>query len=164
VSTYETKYKQPMVALGALVGAAAGFEALRTNGAGWSTGGVAGAFAPIGITASAPMGNNKWHYGALLSVINLGGLVSARFSEDTRTDAAGATTTVKADPAVKLANVFAPGLFITLGLHGSPFTLSAGGQVVPEGRQLVKMDGTTATAAALQLLAALSLDVPILKF
>ncbi|HET6147651.1 MAG TPA: hypothetical protein VFH68_08965 [Polyangia bacterium] len=162
-STYETKYRHGLVALGALVGASVGVEALRVPGASWSTGGVAGAFAPVGITASRPTAGGRWHYGALLSVINLGALVSTRFSEDTRTGASGATTTVKADPAIKLANVFAPGLFLTLGLYRSPFTLSAGGQVVPQGRQ-VETAGATSTTAAVQVIATLSVDVPILTF
>ena len=162
-STYEAKYRRGMVALGALVGASAGVEALHVNGAGWITGGVAGAFAPVGITASTPTASGKWHFGALLSVINLGGLVSTRFSEDTRTGAGGMTTTVKADPAIKLANVFAPGLFLTLGLYGSPFTLSAGGQVVPQARE-VETGGSTTTTAAVQMIATLSVDVPILTF
>jgi len=163
VSAYETKYRRGMVALGALVGASVGIETLRLDGS-WSSAGVAGAFAPVGITASRPIGaGRRWHYGALLSLINLGGLVSTRFSEEIHTSAGGTTTTVKADPTIKLANVFAPGLFLTLGLHGSPFTLAAGGQVVPQARQL-ESGGVTTTAAAVQLIATLSVDVPILTF
>jgi hypothetical protein len=170
-STYQLKYRNKMVALGAMAGISGGYETVRTNGLGWSSGAVVGAFAPIGLTASTPLGT-CFHVGALVSVINLGALVSARFSEDiktTSTTAGGTTTmTVETEPQVKFANVLAPGVFFTLGLGKSPFVFSFGGQVIPLGRQVttVAPDGTTSTSStpAVQLLGALSVDVPIFPF
>ena len=156
-----------MVAVGALAGVSGGAEWVRTNGSGWSTGGVVGAFAPIGLTASTPLGT-WFHAGVMVSVLNLGALVSARFSQDlkTTTTAAGTTTTtVQTDPEVKFSNVLAPGAFVTLGIARSPFVLSVGGQVVPVARQLTTVDpsgnASTSTAPAIQLIGSLSVDVPI---
>jgi hypothetical protein len=161
-STYELKYANSMVAIGAMAGVSAGFETVRANASAHSSGAVIGAFAPVGLTASTPFGDD-FHASLTLSVINLGALVSTRFSQDTK-----GTTTVDAAPQVKLANVLAPGLFVSIGLWKSPFVLAVGGQVIPIGRQLstTAADGTTSTSTtpAIQLVGSLSVDVPILTF
>lgn len=170
LSSYELKYQRHIVALGAMVGVSGGYERVRTDGLGWSGSSFIGAFAPVGVTASWPM-SKSFHAGAMISVINLGTLVSARFSDDVKTTTTGTgmtKMTVETNSEVKLANIFAPGLFGTIGLGGSPFTLAIGGQVVPEGRQLttVAPDGTTTTTTrpAVQIVGALSVDVPIFAF
>jgi hypothetical protein len=168
-STYATKYRHGVIALGALVGASGGYESVRTSGGEWSRAFTVGAFGPIGLTASEPL-LDWFHIGVMLSVINVGSLVSTRFGDDTKMvggGSAGATpVTVQNDPPLKFANVFSPGLFVTLGLFQSPFILGIGGQVVPQARQLVAADGsmTTSPATAVQGLLTLSLDVPIFKF
>jgi hypothetical protein len=170
-STYELKYQKSMVTIGAMAGASAGYEILRTDGLGWSGGAVIGAFAPVGLTWSVPFGS-YFHGGAMLSVVNLGALISARFAKDVKTSGtttAGTTTmTVETQPQVKLANVLAPGLFFSFGLGKSPFVLSLGSQVIPIGREVstVAPDGTTTTSTtpAIQFLGALSVDVPIFVF
>lgn len=127
---------------------------------------MVGAFAPVGLTASAPF-CGYFHGGVMLSVINLGSLVSARFSQDAMTSG-GTTMTVESTQQVKFANVFTPGLFLTLGIARSPFMLSVGSQVIPVGRELVTtaVDGTTTSSnvPAIQFIGALSMDVPIFAF
>jgi hypothetical protein len=170
-TTYELKYRRGVVALGALAGLSGGYEWVRASGPTWNGGGMVGAFAPIGLTASTPFGDNWMHAGVMFSVLNLGALVSTRFSQDIKTTSTAAgtmTTTVQTDPEVKLINVLAPGVFFTLGIARSPFVVAVGGQVVPAARQLTTMapDGTTSTstAPAIQLMGALSVDVPIFTF
>ena len=168
VSAYETKYRNPTVALAAMVGASGGVETLRTDGASWSTEAVVGGFAPVGFTVSTPL-SDKWHVGGMLSVINVGSLVTARFKDDIQGGGtATSSTTVENEPSVKLANVLTPGFFLTLGVFGSPFMLAVGGQVVPEARQVVTTSASgstsTSTVPAVQVIGALSIDVPILLF
>jgi hypothetical protein len=167
-STYEVKYEHAMVAVGALAGVSGGFEWVRATGDSWSRAPIMGALAPVGITLSTAL-SSKWHIGGMLSVIDLGSLVSSRFSEDTKTnEAMTGMTTVKTDPQLKLANVFAPGVFGILGIGGSPLVLTMGGQVVPSAREVVTTlaggSQTSSTRPAIQLLLGLAVDVPIFAF
>jgi hypothetical protein len=111
--------------------------------------------------------SSSFHFGVMLSVIDLGALVSARFKDDVHDTGMG-TTTVKAAPQVKLANVFAPGAFLNLGVFGSPFVVSIGGQVVPSAREVSTTPtsgaATSSSATAIQGLVSLSLDVPLFTF
>jgi hypothetical protein len=164
-STYAIKYQHSMVAVGALAGIAGGWESVRPSGLGWSTSGMIGAFAPVGFTASTPLGG-CFHGGVMLSVINLGSLVSARFSQDVTTTGA-TTTTVETTQSVKFTNVLTPGLFVTIGLARSPFTLALGTQVVPIGREVSTAAAgstTTSNLPSIQFVGALSMDVPLFVF
>jgi hypothetical protein len=160
-SAYKNKYKSPTVALNALVGVALGKEGVRNGGTRW--GDFVGAFAPVGVHATTPVGDSL-HVGALISVINLGALVSARFDADT----SKTPGTIQSDPNVSFSNVLSPGAFLTLGLFGSPFLLGAGAQVVPASRQIVTADASggvhTSSAAGVQVLGFLSVDVPLFAF
>jgi hypothetical protein len=176
-TSYRDKYKRPVVAIGAMAGVTGGWEKLRTEGS-WA--GVAGPFAPVGFTFSYPPCQYV-HLGLMLSVIDLGALVSTRFSQDVNTtNTAPATTpatmmtmTVEAEPQPKWQNVFAPGLFFNVGIGGSPFTLSLGGRVIPTAREIITTASGTgtsspasasSTSSSVQLIAALSVDVPFFVF
>jgi hypothetical protein len=164
-STYAIKYQRSMVALGALAGIAGGWESVRPGGLGWTTSGMIGAFAPVGVTVSTPF-RGWFHGGVMLSVINLGSLISTRFSQDVTTTGA-TTTTVETNQSVKFANVLTPGLFVTFGLARSPFTLAFGTQVAPVGREVSTTTAgntTTSSVASIQFVGALSMDVPLFVF
>lgn len=165
ISTYETKYRKSVVALNALVGVSGGGEVVSTRGGAPS--GVVGAFAPVGLNATTPFGSNNWHVGAMLSFINLGALVSARFTSDT-SSSNGSTNTVGTNPNVNFLNIVSPGAFVTLGIAGSPLIVGGGAQVLPGGRQvqMTSAGGTPSTqnAASAQFVAFLSADVPLFPF
>ncbi len=167
ISTYETKYRKPVVALNALVGVSAGGEVVSTSGSAPSA--VIGAFAPVGLHATAPFGDGNWHVGAMLSVINLGALVSARFSSDTSAASNGNTTSVGTTANIDFLNILSPGVFVTLGVARSPFIVGAGAQVLPRGREVDTTSMTTGATstqntASAQFLGFVSADVPLFPF
>jgi hypothetical protein len=168
LDTYALKYKQNVIALNGLVGAAGGSELVSVEHETRASGVVSG-FAPIGFHATTPL-SDHWHFGALLSVIDLGALVTARFQAETEPtrDPAGASsqTTVPKEPKVDLINIVSPGFFVTLGIAGSPFVAGLGGRVLPARKtETVAGDGTTSSSStpAFQFLGMLAVDVPILQ-
>ena len=101
----------------------------------------------------------------MLSILNVGALVSARFHDDT-TSSGGETKTVKGSAPVDWTNVLTPGAFLTVGLAGSPFTVGTGLQVVPV-RAIEVISGTEtrkSSTPAVQAMAFLAVDVPIFTF
>ncbi|MGC3999508.1 MAG: hypothetical protein QM767_19535 [Anaeromyxobacter sp.] len=160
---YRDRYRKPVVALGSFVGVSGGAEAVKLHGTEWS--GVAGPFAPVGLTATWPRCGGACHLGVMVSVLNVGALVSTRFQADTSTSG-GETKTVGNDTTVEWANVLTPGVFGTVGIGRSPFTLGAGLQVLP-ARQVEITDGSgtrSSTTPAVQGLVFLGVDVPIFAF
>lgn len=168
VNTYALKYEKPMVVLNGLVGAAAGSELVSVESQTRASG-MAGGFAPVGFHATTPSSNGHWHFGAMLSVIDLGALVTARFQSEMETSgpaSARQSTTVPKDPDIHFANLVSPGFFLTLGIDGSPFVLGGGARLLPaRTTESVAADGTTSTSStpAFQIVGLLAVDVPILQ-
>jgi hypothetical protein len=169
LDTYALKYKQNVIALNGLVGAGGGSELVSLASKTHASGVVSG-FAPIGFHATTPL-SDDWHFGALLSVIDLGALVTARFQTETESTPAAmapsSETTVSQQPNVDLVNIVSPGFFLTLGIGGSPFIAGVGGRVVPARKtETVAADGTSSSSStpAFQLIGMLAVDVPILQF
>lgn len=82
-------------------------------------------YAPVGVTFSKGMlfsERNPWSVSAFVSVIDIGALVGYRFTNDS-------TSTVSTE--VKLANIFAPGLNISIGLPSVPISIGYGFQWIP---------------------------------
>jgi hypothetical protein len=166
VGTYEKKYDAPFLAVNAFAGAAAGYEVVGSGVGGGSP--VISPFAPVGLHGTVPFGKNSMHVGAMLSLLNLGSLVSARLEADRSTQATGSTTTVKTEPTVNFANLFSPGLYFTLGIARSPFLVGGGAQVLPAARHVTTTDkansSTTDTVPVAQFMGFVSADVPIFGF
>jgi hypothetical protein len=82
-------------------------------------------WAPVGISISKGMlfsRRNPWSISALLSVIDVGALVGYRFTND---------STSSPSTEVKLANIFAPGGNIVIGLPSVPISIGYGFQWIP---------------------------------
>ncbi|MFP2927752.1 hypothetical protein ACLESO_21645 [Pyxidicoccus sp. 3LG] len=134
VGSYSTKYERPSVTLNALLGAAYSYEWLddvtdTTNGSTLSV------FAPIGVHASWPVGK-KFHLGGMVSVFDLGAVVSPRLSSETHTLEGGGEQEVLAEPNVGFEQVLSPGVFLLLGVAESPIILGTGFSMVPSLRKV----------------------------
>ena len=82
-------------------------------------------YAPVGISISKGMlfsRCNPWSVSAFLSVIDVGALVGYRFTND---------STSSPSTEVKLANIFAPGGNIVIGLPSVPISIGYGFQWIP---------------------------------
>ena len=82
-------------------------------------------YAPVGVTFSKGMlfsKKNPWSISAFISVIDVGALVGYRFDDDS-------TSTVTTE--VKLANIFAPGGNVAIGLPWVPISIGYGFQFIP---------------------------------
>lgn len=114
-----------------------------------------GAALPIGLEVQTPRGlAPAWSLGLLLQVIDLGSLVNYRISDD---------EDVEPQPNVSVPQVFAPGLYVVLGLGNTPLSLLAGGQFNPELRTLRDLNDS-GIGSAFQLRVALGVDVVLLNF
>ncbi|HEY7724494.1 MAG TPA: hypothetical protein VH880_04120 [Anaeromyxobacteraceae bacterium] len=111
---------------------------------------VLGFHAPVGIDASLPVGRTS-AFGAMLQVLDLGTVVGARVAGSP--GAAGA----RDRPEVGIAQVFAPGAALFLGIGRTPFVLSAGGAWSPSLRPVATGEARNVWRVG----ASLSVDVPI---
>lgn len=123
VGSYRAKYQRPTFALNAFAGGQFGLEALAHRNTVLST--WVGAFVPIGLHASWPVGQQ--HFGLLAAVVDLGAFASVRLADEDED-----TTNVETDPRV--AQLFSPGLYLVWGIFESPFVLGLGGSIAPEAR------------------------------
>jgi hypothetical protein len=124
--SYKAKYERREIAVNAFLGGSVAGEVLpNTNAVG-----VAGLFAPVGVHATLPL-SSMFHGGVFVSVVDLGALTETRLT--TTNDVASKTN-------VGFAQVFSPGMFLTLGMFGSPFVLGAGAAVTPQLRSKNLLD------------------------
>lgn len=91
--------------------------------------------------------------GAFLSVVDLGALLSYRLKD---------SDTVKSEPNTGFRQVFAPGLYLTLGLGHTAFALLAGGQFMPGAREVAEDSGLSGNVWRAG--AALTVDVMLFSF
>jgi hypothetical protein len=166
VGSYALKEKRSMVSLTAFAGATIGFEHIAGS---W--GEPFGVFAPVGVHVSWPAGKDgkSGDWGVMLSVVNLGNLVSERLDSDLK--AGDGTMTVSPEQSESFRSVFSPGVFVTRSIAG-PFDVGAGVQVVPSERNVTTTTtdaaGTSVTEtdkrAAVQLLVFVGADITIFPF
>lgn len=140
------------VAVNAYTGLSYGLEYLADSANYKNYGGV---FAPIGVNLSWSRGSEKnmrESHSLLLSVIDIGTLVSYRFnSEDS----------VQAAPQVSFDNVFAPGLHYVLGFKNSPISIGAGAQYAPRLRSIVDGAANVMDVDAFRFGMFVAVDIPL---
>jgi hypothetical protein len=106
--------------------------------------------APVGLSVS--FGNvplwGKSALGLYIPLIDVGAVTRLRFDSKDNADVL---------PELSFKNIFSPGLYFTLGIPGSPFSLNLGGQYGPEFKQV----GGTANFSAFRVGAGLTIDIPI---
>jgi outer membrane protein OmpA-like peptidoglycan-associated protein len=105
------------VTLNAYVGAGGGFE---TDSIG--TGTQAGLRIPIGLELHYP--TDGWSVGLFGSLIDLGNVTTVSFKDG-----------VKSEPNVEFAALFNPGLFLSLGIKDTPFSVLAGWSYTAAARE-----------------------------
>ncbi|MCP3103789.1 hypothetical protein LZ198_33385 [Myxococcus sp. K15C18031901] len=170
VGSYRTKYEGTQLTLNALLGAAYSYELLddvtgKTNGSALSV------FAPIGFQLSGPL-SPKFYIGGMLSVLDLGAVVSPRLKSETQTVQEGVTEKVLAEPNIGFAQVLSPGAFVTFGLFRSPVVFGGGVSMVPALRKVSTTetlpDGSAVVTVdernAFRISVFLSMDLTLLSF
>jgi hypothetical protein len=118
----------------------------KTRGA-FSTGFTA----PVGLSVSfgnVPLFGGESALGLYIPLIDVGAVTRLRFDSKDNADAL---------PELSFKNIFSPGLYFTIGIPGSPFSLNLGGQYGPEFKQV----GGTANFSAFRVGAGLTIDIPL---
>jgi len=154
-----------MLSVNGYLGAQGGPEWLGGGGIPKAPSFQAGVFAPIGLESSWGFGKSS-SLGVLLTVIDLGAVVSFRTSSDTTTHSAGMdTVTVAQSPQIGLSQVFSPGLYLVYGIPCTPLALGVGGSLSPELRSVTfTSNGAEEQASAFRVSAFLAVDVTIFPF
>jgi hypothetical protein len=154
-----------MLSINGYLGAQGGPEWLGGGGIPKARSFQAGVFAPIGFESSWGFGKSS-SLGVLLSVIDLGAVVSFRTSSDTTIHGAGTdTVTVAQSPQVGLSQVFSPGLYVVYGIPCTPLALGVGGSLSPELRSVTfTSTGAEEQTSAFRVSAFLAVDVTIFPF
>ncbi|WP_342327647.1 hypothetical protein [Pedobacter sp. FW305-3-2-15-E-R2A2] len=106
--------------------------------------------APLGLSVS--FGNFfSWKgsaFGLYIPLIDVGAVTRLRFDSKDNADVL---------PELSFKNIFSPGLYFTLGIPGSPFSLNLGGQYGPEFKQV----GGTANFSSFRAGLGLTIDIPL---
>jgi hypothetical protein len=154
-----------MISINGYLGVQGGYEWLGEKGIPKAGSAQYGIFAPIGVESAWGFGKNS-SIGVLLTVIDLGALVSFRTSSDSTPHTAGMdTVTVEQSPQIGLSQVFSPGLYVVYGIPWTPLTIGAGGSVSPELRSVkFTSTGVEEKAGAFRVGAFLAVDITIFPF
>ncbi|WP_412068691.1 hypothetical protein [Rubrivirga sp. IMCC43871] len=145
------------VTLTSYLGLGGGVESLIGD---WAPSAVASPSLLIGLEAHvAGIAPGRPSFGVMVSVLDLGGLLSYRLVGGPGDGADGVTSA----PNVTLAQVFAPGLHLAFGLGNTPATLVVGGQLTPALRA-VREDGAVTSEGVFRVGASLALDLVLLEF
>jgi hypothetical protein len=108
----------------------------------------------VGLDFSNPIGPNQ-HWGLFLQAIDVGNVASVRLaSKDS-----SSLTKVEATPDIEVAQLFAPGAYLTLAPLRAPFVIGLGGDFVPALRKTSNGRLHPAWHAGLFV----AVDVPILE-
>lgn len=134
------------IALNAYAGPFIGQEFLYEQSA-WATSG--GLSAPIGIAFSHGM-NELGSISFLMSIIDLGALVSFRFRDPFSSDL----------PEFKLQNIIAPGGYIIYGVPRLPISVGAGLQYGPQLRK-VRIGNADINSSAYRVGLFIGVDIPV---
>lgn len=152
-ATSKRKHPGRFVALNAYLGITGGFERVDPSTRGSATAVAVSPALPIGVEVRLARGA-RGTWSAFAQLVDLGALAAYRIDRD---------TTVKNEPEVGLAQVFAPGLSVIWGAPGVPFSIGFGATYTP---RLRAFDAGTVheRLGALRLAFTLALDVPLLVF
>ena len=172
IASYRMKAKQPMLSITGLVGVAYGSERLVGNQVVAGQNGSSSIASPVGLVGIDLTTPTRWSVvpsiGLLVSVIDLGSLMSVRFSDNpimVNTGNGATMATVSKDSTVGFAQVFSPGVFLRLAAGGSPLVLAGGVAWVPDARQVTEMGGgQNVNLSAIRIYATLSVDVTLFPF
>lgn len=145
------------VSLNAYVGLFVGMEKIKSVDSGF-TPNTFGVYAPVGISMSRgniSLGKWKGHSISLfISAIDLGAVTSFRFKDDS----------TKKAPAIKLKDIFAPGVNLSFGFANSPISLSAGWQMGPRLRGVTPAANEFASSKYSRIGITLCVDIPLFNF
>gem|GEM_PF-6103387 len=152
VGSYRIKQSTSFsVSINAYVGLSGGGEFLADSSNAKFFGGV---YAPIGVNLAWSRGSEKHlraSHSVLLSLIDLGTLVSYRF---------GGEDSVAIAPDITFANVFAPGLHYVYGIRESPISIGFGAQYAPHLRSIMDNSANIVDADAFRIGAFVAVDIP----
>jgi hypothetical protein len=111
LGSYRSKYQRDTITLGAMLGFAGGWEGLPRQDVTGSTSGTFGVFAPVGLHLARPyeIEGTKYHYGLLLSVLDLGALASFRLENELKPVSETETAEAATEPNVSFEQIFSPG-------------------------------------------------------
>jgi len=121
-----------------------------------------GVTAPVGVSFSwgnvFPKAMRPWSVGFSVPLLDLGAVASYRLGNTEDTENAAEVA-----PTIQLKHIVAPGLFLEIGIGGTPLSFGLGGQV---GARLRKIENETNKLgdAYYRLGASLKVDIPILNF
>ena len=123
-----------------------GFYCGKNIAGDWST----GLTAPIGIAASWGIYKHT-SFSLFFSIFDLGAPVAFRFSNNS-----------DSIPAIKLADIISPGLFVSWGIRKCPVSINAGCQMTPSLTS-VSSKGNTFGTKSLRVTLGLLVDLPLLN-
>lgn len=164
VGSYTAKYDRTSIAINGFLGVSAGPEITPTGK--WS--GTGALYAPIGLHMTTPLGSgHAWFHGGLfVSVIDLGALTATRLATELGTDD-GKSPTVETTANIGFAQIFSPGLFVTLGVGQSPIVVGGGAAVTPSLRKAITLENgvsKTDELPAVRVQGFVALDLTLLPF
>lgn len=168
VGSYRMKRRRMMLSIAAYVGAAAGREQLTSDVLAAGDDGRSRYVAPtayLGLDLSVPFHNRIIpHGGLMLSIVDLGSLLSYRTSSATVITDTAMEAEVSQVSSVGFAQVFSPGVFARFGVGGSPLVLGAGVAFVPNARQISNASGIDEELGAIRWSLFVAIDVTLLPF
>ena len=158
-SSYIKKHSVCNVALQAYTGIYAGSQQQATDA---KYVGAAGLFAPVGIAASwgfarkGKMPKNPGSFSLFASIIDIGPLVSFRFTNY--------NDTIANDVQVRLAQIVSPGIHAVWGIPKLPLSLGVGCNWTPLLTDIEKEQTTVQTKNGFRYQVFLAVDIPLLNF
>ncbi|OGW50886.1 MAG: hypothetical protein A2078_10980 [Nitrospirae bacterium GWC2_57_9] len=145
VGAWKVKKDTSLISFGALVGGQVSREKVSGE---QKQGFVTGLFAPVGLD----MTFKTWDGGVFLSALDLGNLLSARFSN---------TETVESKSNVGIEQVISPGIYLHKNSSSSPFVWGIGYSRTPKLRTVELENGEKQERASNRIIVFVSIDVTI---
>jgi hypothetical protein len=123
----------------------------------------------IGPEFGMPLANTGWSFNLYVPILDLGALASLRLgpSEEATSNETATNGTARRAASVELATVFAPGVFVGVGIADTPIVVALGVQYAPGLREYFRCSGTdrcqnTDTLSTIRVGLTLSVDLPLL--
>ncbi len=118
--------------------------------------------APVGFSLSwgniCPKAMRPWSLGLFVPIVDLGAVASYRFGNTDDTE-----NTTEEAPSIQLKHLIAPGLFVEIGIGGTPLSFGLGGQFGPSLRKIENKTSNVGDTYY-RLGATLKVDIPLLNF
>lgn len=122
----------------------------------------------VGPEFGFPLLRTGWSVNVFLPLLDLGALASIRLDGNSATTSGdqGASMIARRESSVSFASVFAPGLFVGVGIGNTPFVVGAGVQYAPSLREYFQC-GNTPTCSTTEALSTLrfgltlAVDLPV---